>query len=133
MVRQRDSGARRHIEQVLVRVEREDLAPQEGFRTVFDPADRGIAIFYRKRKLTGHERRAHTSILALRYATAKHERLCAAAERAKQRAHADVLRSEGSEVLLADLGLSGANVPERPSDLIGPSCRQSLHSRVGIT
>ena len=65
-----------------MRMERKDRAAEQGCRAGFDPADRGVAIFDRKREAAGHEGRAHALEFALGHAPGQHQRLGAAADRA---------------------------------------------------
>jgi membrane glycosyltransferase len=111
-----------------VRVEREYRASEQGFGPALDPADRGVAVFHRKRKVAGHERRAHAFELALRHASGKHERLGAAADRAVKRPHAHFAGFGRRQRFLADLGLSRPAIPERLGNLFGPADRHFTFS-----
>ena len=77
-----------------------------------------------------HEWRAHPFKLAFRHAAGQHQRLGAATERAKQRAHAHFVRSGRGEGFLADFGLSGPDIPERLGNVVDPADRQILYSLV---
>jgi len=95
------------FEEILVRVERELPCVRAGFRSRPRSGRPCVAVFHRKRKVAGHERRAHAFELTLGHAPGKHERLGAAADRAVKRPHAYFARFGRRQRFLADLGLSG--------------------------
>ena len=116
-----DGELGRNIEQVLVRVKREDVAAAQILRAVLDPADRGVAVFDRERKISAHERCAHALMFAFRHAAGKYQRFGAAAERAEERAHARLARPDRRERFLSYFGLTRRDIPECLGKLVGPA------------
>ena len=100
---------------VLMRVERENSTAALFFRSILDPAHRRIPIFYRKREMTTHKRRAHSLELALWHPAAENQCLSPTAQRSEKRAHAYLARLRHRQDFLAYLGLSWSDVPERLS------------------
>jgi hypothetical protein len=115
-----------------MRVQRENRPPEQGFGTGFDTTDRRIAIFYRERKVAGHERGTHPFELALWHAAAQDERLGATAKRAIKGAYAHFVRRRGCKAFLAYFGMSGPAIPERLGNFGILANRQFLKPRSGI-
>src|SRR5262249_30295017 len=105
-------GFGRNGENALMRIEREHELIVELARARFDAADDRIAVFDRKRKCAGHERRAHALEFAAGRFSGEHQALGAAAERAVEGAHAHFVRSGLRDGLLANLGTAGADIPQ---------------------
>ena len=111
--RHRHGGLGRHVEQRLMRMQREHGAAEQRLRPGLDPADGGVAVLHRKRKVAAHERRAHALVLADRHAAGRDQRLGAAADRAMQRPHPHRAGGERAERLVADFRPPRPDIPER--------------------
>src|SRR5262249_10158564 len=82
-LRQCHNGTFGNVEVVLVRVQRKNSTAEVFLRAFLDLAHGRVSVFYRKRKTTTHERRAHALELALWHAAGKDQRLSPAAQRAE--------------------------------------------------
>src|SRR4051812_18694343 len=101
-------------------MKRKDCTARERGWPCLDRPDRGIAVFHRKRKAAGHERRAHALVFAFGHAAGRDQRLGAAADRAIIRADPDMARGKRAQPLFADFGTARADVPERLRRLLTP-------------
>src|SRR5262249_1118572 len=86
-------------------------------------ADRDVAVLHGERKGAGHERGAHARVLALGNAAEEDEPLAATAERAVKRPHPYLAGTRRGRRLGSDLGLAGAQIPERTRVLGASPCR----------
>src|SRR5205807_7536123 len=111
-----------------VRVQGEDRAADQRVGPLFNPADGGVAVFDRKRKIAGHERGTHAFVFALGHTSGKHEPLGTAADRAVKRPHAQFAGLRWWERFLSDFGLSRAAIPERLGNFVGSADPQLLYS-----
>ena len=74
---------------------------------------RRVAVFHRKRKGAGHQRRAHALVFACRYSAGKDEPFGAPTDRPEQRTDLDLASLGRVNRLLAQLGSAGRHIPER--------------------
>ena len=90
-------------------------------RPRLDPPDRGVAIFYRKRKIAGHEWRAHSLVLARGDAAGQDKAFGATADGAEQRTYTHLIEPKRTEHFLADFGASRPGIPKRLGDIVCPA------------
>jgi len=96
-----------------MRVQGEDGAPFEPGGAALDTPNDRVSVLQRKREAARHERGAHALMLTRRNAAQKNQPLGAAADAAKEGAHADLARAGRGERLGADFGAPRRGIPER--------------------
>src|SRR5476651_1723720 len=99
-----------------------DLAEQVR-RPVLDPADGGVAVFHRKWETAAHAARAHALKLTCRHTARHNKSFGAAADRAKQRPHAQLAGAKRTELFLADFGAAWPDIPKLMGNFFCPAYR----------
>ena len=113
-VRQDVGCARGHDVPGLMRVQDEDGAALEAGRSALDTADARIAVLHRPWELAGLERRAHSLVLARRYAAGEDQGFRPAADAAIERADLDLVGRRLTDALQTNLATAGSHHPECP-------------------
>src|SRR5262249_55477203 len=112
-VREYVHRTRRHVKAGLMGVEREDAASAQERGAFFDNADVRVAVFDRRWKLSGLERRAHPLVFTLRYASFEHRELGAPAHAGVQRPDGDITIPSGRQPLFTNLAAPRGGDPKR--------------------
>ena len=78
----------------------------------FHLADGGIAVLHGERERPAHERRPHAIVLARRHPAGPDKAFGAATDGAEESAHAHLAGLGRGDLLLAQLGAAGTDIPE---------------------
>src|SRR6185437_11390179 len=102
----------RHVEQRLMRMQREDRAHAKVRRTELDHTDRRITVLDGKRERTGHEGSTHPLEFRDRNTSIGNERFGSAADRSMGCTHPYHAGHQRAQLLVAEFCATGINVPE---------------------
>src|SRR5262249_28735972 len=114
----RDHCGLGHVEQCLMRMQREDGAPAKVRRTELDLTDRRIAVLDGKRERTGHEGSTHALEFRGRNTPIGDERFGSAADRSMGCAHPYGAGGQRAQLLVAELCVTGIDIPECSTSLV---------------
>ena len=119
VLRQHVDRCHRHDEARLVWMQHEHMAAAKIWRSSFDDADGGVAVFHRRREVTRLKGRAHPLTFGGRDTPVEDQRLGAPADTAVLRANQDLVVPRRQDRLLADLAAARSGNPESARGIRG--------------